>query len=344
MFKIKHERSDLWLNEGFATWIQYASIDKCFPDMSAWNYYPIEALTDAYDYDSLSSTSHPIQMMKIIAPNDLPDIFDDISYSKSSCVIRMLEEYMGANAFRHGLRKYFQKFAFKNTTTKDLWECLETTNENNIQSIMNDWTKKSGYPLVNMRLELNDQGRVTLRLEQMRYFKNGEETTTNDDLWKIPIKIIQTQTSQMKSILLKEKCLSVDLGDDVCTNTCILINREKIGFYRVCYSNEMFNILLEQIGTFNSSCKMGLIEDSFALALSNHLSCFELMRFVWSLRHEDDSFVWKFLLDHLHKLVKCFVVNDDDVYEGMIAFLKRFMEPILEKVNYEESGDLGERI
>ena len=310
--------------------------------MSAWNYYPIEVLTDAYDYDSLSSTSHPIQMMKIIAPNDLPDIFDDISYSKSSCVIRMLEEYMGANAFRHGLRKYFQKFAFKNTTTNDLWECLET-NEINIQSIMNDWTRTSGYPLVNVRLELNDQGRVTLRLEQMRYFKNAE-VTTNDDLWKIPITIIKTQTSQMKSVLLTEKCLSVDLGDEDFRNTCILINHEKIGFYRVCYSNEMFNTLVEQIGTFNSSCKMGLIEDSFALALSNHLSCFELMRFVWSLRHEDDSFVWKFLLDHLHKLVKCFVVNDDDVYEGMIAFLKRFMEPILEKVNYEESGDLGERI
>ena len=67
---------------------------------------------------------------------------------------------------------------------------------------------------------------------------------------------------------------------------------------------------------------------------------------MWSLRNEHDSFVWKFLLDHVHKLVKCFVVvvNDDDVYEGLIAFLKRFMEPFLEKVNYEESGDLGKRI
>jgi aminopeptidase 2 len=312
--------------------------------MSVWNYYPIEVLTDAYEYDSLSSTSHPIQMMKVIAPNDLPDIFNDITYSKSSCVIRMLEEYMGASTFKHGLRKYFQKFAFKNTTTKDLWECLETTNENNIQSLMNDWTRRSGYPVVNVKLELNDQGRVTLRLEQMRYFKNVEET--NEDLWKIPITIIRTQTSQMKSVLLTEKSLSVDLGDEDFRNTCILINHEKIGFYRVCYSNEMFNTLIEQIETFNSSCKMGLIEDSFALAWSNHLSCFELMRFVWSLRNEHDSFVWKFLLDHVHKLVKCFVFavnDDDDVYEGLIEFLKRFMEPILEKVNYEESGDLGKR-
>ena len=92
----------------------------------------------------------------------------------------MLEEYMGASTFKHGLRKYFQKFAFKNTTTKDLWECLETTNENNIQSLMNDWTRRSGYPVVNVKFELNDQGRVTLKLEQMKFFKNVEET--NKDL------------------------------------------------------------------------------------------------------------------------------------------------------------------
>jgi len=178
--KFEKIRSDLWLNEGFATWIQYASIDKCFPEWSIWNYYPIEILTDAYDYDSLKA-SHPIEMKKIIGPNDLPNIFDDISYSKSSCVIRMLEAYMSEDVFRQGLRNYFQKFSYRNTTTKDLWESFEF-NEN-IQNLMKTWTTSACYPLVNASVKLNDQEHTVLTLKQMRYFKNAKET--NDDLWNI---------------------------------------------------------------------------------------------------------------------------------------------------------------
>ena len=123
------QRSDLWLNEGFATWIQYVSIDKCFPQWSAWNYFPIEIQSNAYDYDCFVN-SHPIQTTGVIGPQDLYDIFNDITYSKGACVIRMLEQYVGGEgeAFRKAMRSYFQKFAYKNTITKDLWECFENEN------------------------------------------------------------------------------------------------------------------------------------------------------------------------------------------------------------------------
>ena len=211
-----------------------------------------------------------------------------------------------------------------------------------VQSIMSNWTKNAGYPLVSVKAKLNKQGVTVLTLTQERYFMKPPSEKDESDLWHIPIRIVSTHGAELKCVLFSTKSLEVDLGRKLKDNEKVLLNHDKVGFYRVCYSPEMLNDLIEdeeEINKLNSLCKMGLISDGFSLAWSNHLSAFDLMRFVWTLRNENEPSVWKFLLDHLQKLLKCFL--ESSVHEDLLEFSGRLIRVVSEKIGFEENENDG---
>ncbi len=214
-----------------------------------------------------------------------------------------------------------------------------------VQSIMSNWTKNAGYPLVSVKARLNKLGVTVLTLTQERYYLNPQNSSSENDesdLWHIPIRIVSTHGDELKCVLFSTKSLDVDLGRKLKDNEKVLINHDKVGFYRVCYSPEMLNDLIEdeeEINKLNSLGKMGLISDGFSLAWSNHLSAFDLMRFVWTLRNENEPTVWKFLLDLLQKLLKCFL--ESSVHEDLLEFSGRLLRVISEKIGFEENEDDG---
>jgi aminopeptidase N len=134
------------LNEGFATWIQYICVNYCFPEWKIWNYYAVNHLASAFDLDSLKS-SHPIEV-EIGAPTEITQIFDDISYCKGSAVLRMLNDYVGEANFCKGLHNYLDKHRFKNAVSEDLWTEIDAASNKPVKSLMQVWTKKQGYPVV----------------------------------------------------------------------------------------------------------------------------------------------------------------------------------------------------
>ena len=136
----------LWLNEGFATWIEYLSVDFCLPEWNIWNYYAVDHLLRAFELDSLAN-SHPIEV-EVGNPDEINQIFDSISYCKGSGIIRMLNDYIGNASFVKGLQSYLKKYQYKNATTDNLWTELSISSEMDIGALMNTWTKNSGYPLI----------------------------------------------------------------------------------------------------------------------------------------------------------------------------------------------------
>ena len=365
MLIIFNKRTDLWLNEGFATWIQYLSIDKCFPEWNVWSFYPTEIIGEALDFDSLRN-SHPVQM-RVCSPGDLPEIFDSISYCKGSCIIRMLNCMMGDEAFRDALRGYFQKFQYKNTITQDLWASLSEKSDQDIQNLMNNWTKSAGYPLVSVSLEQNKtDGCTWLCLSQRRYFKNSTQVIVkrfncnNDDnnlyfaynlkesslneLWKIPI-FIDISLRFFKNSLLEDQYTKLNLGKlSPEQRSSIFVNPKIVGFYRVLYSKEMFDSLLASANLFSSNAaaehRIGFISDTFALTCSNHLSSYDLFRLLWVLRNEKCPHVWKFLLDNVHILLKRLV--DTHLFEQSLAFFSILMQTIVAEIGFEEGEDDGD--
>ncbi|KGG50376.1 hypothetical protein DI09_73p40 [Mitosporidium daphniae] len=134
--------SDLWLNEGFATWAGWLAADHIFPKWEIWTEFVVDDLQSGLALDSLRS-SHPIEV-PVRDPSEISQIFDSISYSKGASVIRMLEAYLGPKVFQKGLQNYIQKHLYSNARTDDLWAALDATSGKDVTQMMALWTRKIG--------------------------------------------------------------------------------------------------------------------------------------------------------------------------------------------------------
>jgi aminopeptidase 2 len=130
----------LWLNEGFATWMSWYSCDKFYPEWKVWESFVTDTLQGALSLDSLRS-SHPVEV-PVKRADEVNQIFDAISYSKGSCVLRMISKYIGEDKFLEGIRKYLKKHAYGNTQTGDLWAALSEASGKDIGKVMDVWTKQ----------------------------------------------------------------------------------------------------------------------------------------------------------------------------------------------------------
>jgi len=125
--------TDLWLNEGFASWIEFLAVDTFFPDWHMWTQFIVDEQQQALKLDALEHT-HPVQV-PVNHPDEIRTIFDVISYSKGASVIHMLHEYLGAEIFRDGLRYYLKKHEYSNTDTVDLWDALEAVSGKSVKKL-----------------------------------------------------------------------------------------------------------------------------------------------------------------------------------------------------------------
>ena len=130
----------LWLNEGFASYMEYVAIDKLFPKWKVWTQFIFIEQGRGLSLDGLKN-SHAIEI-DVNHPAEISEIFDAVSYSKGASVIRMLAEYLGENNFRKGLKHYLEKHAYKNASTNDLWDAFEKVSDKPVKRIMTNWTRK----------------------------------------------------------------------------------------------------------------------------------------------------------------------------------------------------------
>ncbi|NXK70346.1 PSA aminopeptidase, partial [Sylvietta virens] len=163
----------LWLNEGFASWIEYLCVDHCFPEYDIWTQFVSADYTRAQELDALDN-SHPIEV-SVGHPSEVDEIFDAISYSKGASVIRMLHDYIGDEDFRKGMNLYLTKFQQRNAATEDLWESLEKASGKPIAAVMNTWTKQMGFPLIYVEAEQQEDDKV-LKLVQKKFCASGPYT------------------------------------------------------------------------------------------------------------------------------------------------------------------------
>jgi tricorn protease interacting factor F2/3 len=142
---------DLWLNESFATYLAYKAVNHFYPEWRILDKYIVDEVFSALNADALIS-SHPIKV-EVKDPNESTEIFDEISYEKGGSVLRMIENYLGEEKFRDGLRNYIQKFSYQNAQAEDLWNSLEEVSKVNVKEIMKDYLEKTGFPQVAIRKE-----------------------------------------------------------------------------------------------------------------------------------------------------------------------------------------------
>ncbi len=173
----------LWLKEAFATFMANVCIDAMKPDWHVWDSFGLDR-TAALETDALESTraiEYPVR-----SPHDAEGMYDILTYEKGAAVLRMLEQYLGADEFRAGVRAYLSKHAYGNTENTDLWDAIEAATSEPVRRIMDAWIFQGGYPLVRAGLSPDGQ---SLRLSQRRFVYSDVPDTTQ---WPVPLHIRQS--------------------------------------------------------------------------------------------------------------------------------------------------------
>ncbi|KAL5489416.1 hypothetical protein EMCRGX_G018506 [Ephydatia muelleri] len=288
----------LWLNEGFASWIEYLCVDFCHPEYEVWTQF-ITSEYSAMEPDSLAS-SHPIEV-PVCSPAEVEQIFDAISYSKGACVIRMLHGWIGDEAFRKGMKLYLTKFQYKNASTDDLWQALEQSSGKPVASVMNTWTKQMGFPLLTVQEKQDGDNHRVLTVSQQKYCATGSCAGFEQMRWAVPITIATSKKDNALTFVLEKESDTVVL-EGVGPEEWILLNPNREGYYRANYPQETFGRLLEALkkGELKERDRIPIVEDTMALARTGvGKNTVDVLKLLQSYTNETSFTVWDSITDTL---------------------------------------------
>lgn len=246
--------NDLWLNESFATFMEYKVVDSAFPQWRMWEDFLRDETTSAMTRDSLENT-HPIEV-DVRSPDEIEELFDEISYEKGANIIRMIEDFVGADDFKAGIRTYIGRFRLSNASGDDLWNCLEGASEKHVAKVIGAWIRKPGYPVLTVGLE---GGKLVLRQE--RFLLSGS-SHKDEGPWPIPVTLRLNGEKRRLLMEGEEKQIEVEGVHSV------LVNTGRAGFYRVLYQG-LYDLAWR--AEPSSLDQWGIISDAFAFLLSGRM-------------------------------------------------------------------------
>jgi len=325
----------LWLNEGFASWIEYLAVDHLFPEWDIWTQFVYSDFSRALGQDSLENT-HPIEV-EVKDPNEIGEIFDAISYSKGASIIRMLEAFLGAEPFRRGLSRYLKRHQYGNATTEDLWHALAEASGKPVKEMMDTWTKQSGYPL----LSLEEEGR-SFSLRQSRFFLAGrarEEEERDPAQWSVPVGVLAPRQPEPSFFILRERRAPIDLPGN--GKEWIKLNPKQTGFYRVNYPSKFwgsFGKVIQSKAVFAPD-RLGLENDAFALARAGFLPASQALTLASTYSDESDYTVWADLATNLSELTM--ILPEEPVYRSFRLFACSLYRPTARRLSWEAQPGEG---
>ncbi len=318
--------TDLWLNEGFASYMEYLAVDHMFPKWNMWTQYVGGRFARALDLDSLEHT-HPIEI-EVHHPDEIGEIFDEVSYAKGSAVIRMLAEYLGAETFRRGLGHYLKKHQFGNAITSDLWKSFEEVSGKPVGKIMQNWTSRAGYPLVSVA----DGGKI-LNLSQKRFYSSPLSLKTSKDntVWQIPVSLSSDKDMNQDKIILASKSQAIKLPENL---KWIKFNAGQTGFFRTKYPENLLEGLSQPIKAkkLPAADRLGILSDAFALVEAGQMPTVALLELLKSYEDENDYTVWTEIISCLRTLDS--LLFETDARKKFNEFSRKMLKKIAERVGW----------
>jgi len=316
--------TDLWLNEGFASWIEYLAVDHLFPEWQMWIQFAVDEQQRAFKLDALEHT-HPIEV-PVHHPDEIRTIFDTISYSKGASVIHMLHDYLTPELFRDGLRHYLDLHKYANTDTVDLWAALEQISGKPVKDFMHAWTSQPGFPVVHANVE---DGAVTLTQE--RFYVNPEISDKTTKTWPIAL----LAGSGIEPELMTQKITAIDLPD----SHSFKLNQGQSGFYRTTYNASHLKHLGELIkkGRMSPLDRLGILSDLFEAAKAGEADTLDAIHFLEVFENENDNAVWDVIAGGIMAVRNIF--NDEELRELMKPFIRRLVAKQLARLGWKPAED-----
>ncbi|MBI4400109.1 MAG: M1 family metallopeptidase [Nitrospirae bacterium] len=307
----------LWLNEAFATFMEMLAVDAWKPDWQRWTTFGVSRAA-ALSVDGLHSTrsiEYPVR-----APKDADAMFDVLTYEKGASVLRMLDQYLGPEVFRNGVRAYLRAHVYANADTGDLWEALGRVAQQPVPAVMNGWIFRPGYPLISVGLA---QGvRLVLAQRHFTYLPDTAAEAGSErerpEPWQVPLQIRITThgTSSTLRVLLTETETHLDLPEGF---DSVLVNEGGHGFYRVHYAPELLERLLRLVPDRLAAIeRFNLVNDSWAGATAGLIPLTEYLELTARFKSDRDRNVWAVLIESFHALHRLIMPADRPALEALV--------------------------
>ncbi|GAB1488252.1 M1 family metallopeptidase [Opitutaceae bacterium] len=316
---------NLWLNEGFASWMEMKVTDVLNPEWSVWLRANAEKET-AMGLD-VRKTTHPIQT-KVETEGQAFSAFDSISYLKGQAFIRMLEAYLGETAFRDGIRLYLKRHAYSNTTTADLWAALSEASGKPVAQVAAEWTEQPGFPIVSLRATGDGENRA-LEATQTRFTLGAPHAEIAT--WKIPLTYAPLEDlsrSRVDLITTPTATLPWPTGAKA-----IKANVGDTGFYRVYYDEPLLVALQEAIGSLPTADQLNLLSDTWALVRAGRTTTPAYLTLAGRLKASQSEPVWTNILTTL-KAIDAYQ-QDQPGRRAFQAWAVRTLTPLLQRLGWE---------
>lgn len=309
--------NDLWLNESFATIMEYIAIDALQPDWNIWLDFATGESIMALRRDSLAG----VQAVQVAVnhPDEINTLFDSaIVYAKGARLLRMLQNYLGHEAFQAGLKTYFAKFSYQNTESNDLWQALEQASGKNIARFMSTWISQSGYPVISV--ETNED---SLQLSQTQFFTGPHEPSLQ--IWPLPLNaslpwLPEMFSSRQTNLPIQEAAegLRLNVGDTA--------------HFVTHYSPDLLQKLITEIENQPVLNRLQLLHEQTLLARGGIISSAALIPLLHAYKAESEEAVWDIMSLALGDLKK-FVLRNEPCEQKLRQFAAQ-----LARSQYERLG------
>ncbi|KAI6225916.1 Aminopeptidase [Aphelenchoides besseyi] len=331
--------NDLWLNEGFANYMEFLCVSNLFPNWNVMADFFVENTINSFMADGFLS-SHPISTdTDNQDPMQISSQFDVISYNKGAAVLQMIRGLTGAERFKMALRTYLKKYAYANARGEDLWNVIQgntlLTVDLKFTDVAKAWTTKVGYPMVTA--SLSEDGTKMILHNQTR-FLYLEESRNVTDVWPIPIQFRTSTVSIPRLVWLLNETEIVDIGSE--PSKWIIANAESEGFYRVLYSRPIYAEFTRQFNLNPKAISVidraSVLNDAFAYLKSGYLSVdvvFDLIAYCAD-GQETDRTPWIVVMSGM-KHIENILANE----AGLLKMLEKYERHLILKTYEQTSWD-----
>jgi puromycin-sensitive aminopeptidase len=311
----------IWLNEAFATFMEILAVDAYRPDWERWSQF-LRVRSVAFEIDALQST-RSIEF-PVVSPDDASGMFDTLTYTKGAAVLRMLEQYLGADRFRDGIRKYLADHRFGNTETHDLWDAIEQATGEPVRRIMDGWIWQGGYPIVSAELAADE-----VHLSQRR-FRLGDGADGDGVAWDVPLLVRRGE--ETRPVLVEPGGAVVPAGGA----DTVVVNAGAHAFARVRYDEPLLDRVTDSLGSLSTDERTQLVDDLWASVLTGSASAADFCRFAGAFEDETELPVWSALLQGIGW---CDRLLDGAAREHYRGWVRRLVGPALDRMGWEPRED-----
>ncbi len=317
---------NLWLNEGFARWMQTKAADDLHPEWKTG--LQALAVSEAGKRADAKPSTHPV-VQAVLTASQAEQAFDRITYDKGAAVIGMLEAYVGPAAFRDGVRRYMQAHAFGNTVDADLWREVQSAAGQPVLEVEADFTRQPGVPLLKVEAQQSKGSEQTIALSEGRFAEDPATIASlPPETWHIPVAV---SAGGPPYILLLAGSMPAKVS--VQGEGPAIVNAGQSSFVRTLYSQAMIQALSAHIGAVKPVDQLGILYDAWALGQSGYAPITNYLDLTREIPPDADPIVWQQIVSTLVSVDR--LSADNAGHAAFLAYARARLHPLAVRLGWE---------